>query len=418
MNDAPAAPGGVLADLRSALDRLTRPPLVVAAGAFLLVLLLGVVGRHLWQLEPPANGNIHAGTGDFLAFWTGAVVLHEHRGPELYHADTQRELQARELGGPTSSFQPYLNPPLLAVLVSFLVPLGYVKAFYIYDAVCAVFLAAGIGCLLLAAPRLRSPIAHALATIVLIAGFQPMIETTLGGQNTAITFALLAALALAMKRRNAIAAGVLLGLLTYKPQYAIGAGVALLLAGQWPVLAGGAGIGIAHYLLGAWWVGLRWPVEMLGFLSQHGPVEIAQNGEAHFSLVRAADFALPSPLAGLVTAAGAAAVLGLWWRYRDLGQRGSTTWFALVVCGTMLLSPHLQYYDVAILALPVCLLLDDDLGHAGSVPLGARLALAVAFIAYPAWRLSETLGFQPLFLCLAAVSLWAFDRCRRAAASA
>jgi alpha-1,2-mannosyltransferase len=402
--------GGVLADLRSALDRLTRPPLVVAAAGLMLLLLLGVVGRHLAGLEPPSGGNIDIGTGDFMAFWTGAVTLHEGSGAELYDYAAQQKLQGRLLGGAAEKFQPYLNPPLLAILVSTLVPLGYVTAFYVWDLACLVMLAAGIAALLAATPAIRAR-GGALAAVFLIAGYQPMVETAFGGQNSPITFGLLAALTYALRARRPVAAALLLGLLTYKPQYALGVGSALLLAGRWNIVAGGVAIGVIHYLAGAWWSGAAWPLEMMRFLQAYRPLEIANNADMHFSWVRTVDWMLPGPLDSILAAAGSMAVLAAWWRFRDLLHTSTGAWMALVVGGTMFASPHQQFYDAAILALPVALLVDHELSRRGDVPLATRVLLLVAWVGFPVVRHAEAIGFQPLFFVLVGVLAWSLRAC-------
>jgi hypothetical protein len=160
-------------------------------------------------------------------------MLHEGSGADLYSYPAQQEVQARLLGGRSPAFQPYLNPPLLAVLLSPLVPLGYVKAFYAYDLACVLLLGAGLTALVRSLPLVRTQEHGALLLVLLVASFQPMIETTFGGQNTPITFALLAGMTLAVRSRSTTAAAVLLGLLTFKPQYAFGVGLALLMAGWW-----------------------------------------------------------------------------------------------------------------------------------------------------------------------------------------
>ena len=418
MTDEARPSTGVLGDLRSALDRLTRPPVVVAVGALMLVLLLGVVGRHLSQLEAPSGGEIDIGTGDFMAFWTGAVMLHEGSGEHLYVYEEQQKVQGRLLGGRAPEFQPYLNPPLLAVLLSPLVPLGYVEAFHVYDVACAVLLAAGLAALVFALPRIRSVSGGAWALALLVASYQPMIQTTLGGQNSAITFALLAGMALAIHRRSSVAAAVLLGLRTYPPQYAAGVGLALLMAGWWPTVAGGVAIGLLHYAVGAVMSGVRWPFEMLSFMTAYRPIEIANNAETHFSWVRTADFLLPSPVDSILGAIGVVLVVASWWRFRALASAASPAWMALVVCGTMLASPHQQYYDVALLALPACLLVECELRRRGSVPLGLRLFLAAAYVGYPTWKYADTIGIQPMFVILAFVSAWALLACREEATAA
>ena len=260
---------GPLSDLRSALDRLTRPPLMGVAAALLLALLLMVVGAHLLRLQPPSHGNIQVGTGDFLAFWTGAVALHGGAGASLYDLAAQRELQARILGGVSPEFQPYLNPPLLAILLSPLVPLGYLPAFGLYDLACVVLLALGIALLLRVVPALGATAAHAWTLVFLVAGYQPVLQTTLGGQNTPITFALLSAFTLAWQRGSKRWAAVALGALSYKPQYAVGVAAALLIAGHWRVAMAGAAAGLCQWPLGAWWSGFGWPLDMLEFMRSY-----------------------------------------------------------------------------------------------------------------------------------------------------
>ena len=408
-----------LADLRSALDRLTVPPLLTAVAALLLVLLLAVAGRHLLHLEPPSGGRIDVGTGDFLAFWTGAVLLHDGAGASLYDVSAQQHLQAQILGGQSPQFQGYLNPPLLAIALSLLVPLGYLPAFYAYVLACTILLVAGLVMLLRMVPSIRGHRLGAWTLVLVIASYQPMFQTTVGGQNTPITFALLTGLALALQARSSGWAALALGLLTFKPQYAVGAGIALLFAGNWPVLAGGALLGGCHWLVGAWWSGLDWPLDMLAFMRAYRPLELAANADTHFSWVSVVNLLLPTPIASVLVALGALAVLAAWWRFRELGRRGDPAWMALVVCGTMFASPHQQYYDVALLALPVAVLIDHHIALRGSMPsLATRLLLAAAYVGYPLWSCSEWLRFQPLFLVLLGVSGWAIRCCMESANAA
>jgi hypothetical protein len=405
-------PEGFLAAFRSALDRLTRPPLAFAAGAVLLGLSLVVVSTHLVGLEPPSASRAEGTrTGDFLAFWTGAVTLAEGRGDELYDVEAQRRLQGRILGRVPTFFQPYLNPPLLAVLLSALVPLGYLTAFHLYGLGSALLLSLGLALLVRALPHIRAQPFGTWTLFVLVVDYQPMLQTALVGQNSSTTFALLAALTLALQRSWTWVAAVVLGLLTYKPQYAIGVGIALLMAGHWRVVVGGGALGVAHWLLGAWWCGWRWPLEMLAFLRQAQPLEQASNEAYHFSWVRTADLLLPGPADSVAAVAGVALVLAAWWRFRDLGRRGECAWMALVVCGTSLASPHLQYYDAALLTLPACLLVEEVLRAGRPVTFGTRMLLATAFFGYPAWKLGPALGVQPLFFMLLGLAWWATRTC-------
>ncbi|MFN2376848.1 MAG: glycosyltransferase family 87 protein [Candidatus Binatia bacterium] len=411
-SDNGADEAGLLERLRSALDRLTRPPLLGAVAGFLLLLLLLVSGLHLARLEPPAGGELQIGTGDFLAFWTGAVMLHEGHGALLYDLAAQRQVQAKILGGVAPDFQPYLNPPLLALLLSPLVPLGYLPAFYLFDLVCVASLAAGLAMLLRLVPAVRAQPGAGWTVAVLVAGYQPMLQTTIGGQNTAITFALLAGFALARRNGSALGAAAALGLLTYKPQYAVGLSVALLLAGRWRLVMAGAVAGVAHWALGALWSGPLWPLRMLDLLATYRPLELERNADTHFSWTRVSDFLMPSPFDTVAACAGVALVLLVWWRYRDLGRRGDPAWMALVICGTMAVSPHQQYYDVALLTLPLVLLVERSVAAHGTLSRTARLLLAAAYVGYPAWKFADTIGIQPLFFVLVGTGAWALRCCR------
>jgi len=395
----------IAADLRSALDRVTRPPLLTAVAALMLALLLAVVGHHLSGLRPPSGGRIDAGTGDFLAFWTGAVAVHEGSGASLYDYDVQREIQQRTLGGPSAAFQGYLNPPILAIALSPLVPLGYVAAFGVFDVACVLSLAAGLAMLCAIATGIGRVRGGLVALVLVVASFQPMVETTFGGQNTAITFALLAGLAFAHCRKSTLGAALALGLLTYKPQYAAGAGIAFVIAGEWRVIAGAAAIAALHWVAASLWCGPAWPAAMLAFERAYRPLEQAANAHTHFSWTAVSSVLLPEPFAAVAALAGFAAVLAVWWRYRLLASLEPRVWFALVVLGTMLISPHQQYYDAALLALPAALLVDAGLRMQRPAGLGTRVALAAAYVGYPAWELDAFI--QPLFFVLLALFVWA-----------
>jgi len=407
----------ILTDLRSALDPITRPPLAAAAAALFLVLLLGIVAGHLVRLEPPSGGRIDAGTGDFLAFWTGAVAIHDGHGRSLYDFDEQRRIQERALGGASPEFQGYLNPPLLAVMLSPTVPLGYVRAFYVYDAFCVICLAVALAATLRLVPSVRAVKGGAATLACVVASYEPMLETTFGGQNTPMTFALSALLALALARRSTLGAGVALGLLSYKPQYALGLGAALLIAGEWRVLAGAGVVAFAHYVLGALYCGVSWPLDMLAFERRYRPLEMAANAHTHFSWPAVAGLLMPSPVGELAAAAGAIVVVVIWWRARGLVRTAPGPWFALAFSGAMLASPHEQYYDVALLVLPAAVLVDATLAARHSVPLAMRLALAAAYVGYPAWELAGPGLIQPLFFVLVAIFAWAIVRARQAVAA-
>ncbi|MCP4245463.1 MAG: hypothetical protein GY778_00290, partial [bacterium] len=160
-------------------------------------------------------------------------------------------------------------------------------------------------------------------------------------------------------------------------------------------------VGGGHDLVGAVFCGAAWPATMLEFLGSFRDMEARLNSATHISLLSASDYSLPTPWARLVAGLLMLVVAGVLVRGT---RRGPTTQpafavrWALAVSGTLLLSPHTQYYDVGILVLPVMLGLDFMLqqGHIPSMVL--RVFLAAGFVLYPIYEWSPALHFQPLLL--------------------
>ena len=85
----------------------------------------------------------------------------------------------------------------------------------------------------------------------------------------------------------------------------------------------------------------------------------------------------------------------------------SPTW-ALLLCGSLLVSPHLNYYDAGVMVLPILLLVEHRMSsEPRPLARGERLWLLFLWGVYPAWELAEHLYVQPLFFVLLAVSIWA-----------
>src|SRR5262245_54119098 len=215
-------------------DRLTRPP-TLAVFAILGAVAVGVVGvRYLAGITGPvAAGTDKVVTGDYLAFLTGANVLAENGGA-LYDLKTQLAVQTRIVGMPLSSWQPYVNPPLFALLLRPVVRLSFVQGFYLYTAVTIGVAVLGALALVGVARNLARGRVEAATLIFLALGFHPIARTMLGGQNTVFTFALATGALWALQTGRPILAGALVGLLSYKPQYVPLFFAALVLARAWP----------------------------------------------------------------------------------------------------------------------------------------------------------------------------------------
>ena len=391
------------------LDRVTRPPVLTVFAVLQSCMLAILVVGHMAVGVDPAQSPEEPGTGDFAAFFTGGAMVRAGAGAELFDFDAQRAVQDRYLGENRTHWQPYLNPPALAMAVAPTTGFGYVVSFRIFSAALFLILLVGLLGLKKAMPGVNRSRLSAVTALLLTVGFLPVALTTFGGQNTALTLALLCGIYGAVRTKHPVLAGILLGLLTYKPQFVLVVGVVFLLQRQFTTVAVAAGVGLLHYGIGAMVCGAGWPLDFLAALAEHGPRETAENGVLHFSLPAVVGRMVPGWGGGAVTLLGIIAVLGLLagaGRRVSVGSRRYPAFFGMVVASTMLLTPHLHYYELGILALPVLLGLEAIFSGGTTPSLGLRVILVAGYFSYPLWRLSEDLPVQPFFPLLLAVFLW------------
>ncbi len=399
----------VLRVVHGALDKITRPPVLTAFALVGTVMLGQVAVEHLRSLSGPSD--IVTGiTGDFPAFWTGARLIADGRGHQLYDLGTQERLQVELAGAPLKRWQPYLNPPLLVIVVRAFADLNYVHAFLAFT---GLMVAAGLlGCwaLLSSTPGLGARPLHRLTVALLVLSFHPMIRTMIGGQNTVLTWSLLTSAYAALRSGHPLLAGLCLGAQTYKPQFVPLIGAWLLWQRQWSAIAGIVAGALTHYILGVAFVGPDWPVLMLKFLWLYRPMEWGENVATHFSLLAFFGLTIPGVMGKLLASLGALAAVIL--AFRKAGHIGpqhhsfGPAW-AVLVTATMLISPHMQYYDFGILTLPVVLAIETMIQQGRPPGFLLRLSLASAFVAYPlVYPLATTLGFQPLTIGLVLVFVW------------
>jgi hypothetical protein len=392
--------------IHGALDKVTRPP-VLSIFAILFGVLTALLGlSYVVSLDGPVSEKHEVVPGDYMAFETGAVLLAEGRGAELYDLDLQHATQERLAGMPLPKWAPYVNPPLLAMLLRPFAGLPYVQGFWVYAAAMAIAAILGGFALAGLVPALaRTPLDGATVALLALA-FHPIARTTFGGQNTVMTWALVTGSLWALVRGRVVLTGVLVGLLSYKPQYVPFLVLALLLARAWTTVAVAAAVTFAHYALGALLLSPDWPLRMLAAMRAYRPMEWQHNVQTHFSLVPFFDYAVGGAYGRVLAAVAILAVLGALFvslrRVRDVRMR----WALCLVAG-MLLSPHLQYYDFGVLVLPVALGLDELARRGTPATLPLRLVVAVIYVGYPWFYMyADRIGFQPLTLWTIAIFVW------------
>ena len=348
--------------------------------------------------------------GDFVSVYTGGTLLLEGHAAELYDLHLQQQTQGRivELDR-YRALCSYVSPPVVAVVATGLALLPFLWAYVVYSLLMAAALVTALRLLKPHLPALRE---HGLTALGLSLCFFPMAVTITGGQNTALTLLLLAWAYAALRRGNDVLAGVALGLLCYKPQFALVPCILLLSRGRWRALAATATVAGTYYAIGAFVCGVDWPLAMRDTLATYWPVEHAFNGGRSVSLIGFCEAVLPATVAKPIGATLAVALVGvlIWlWRGADLRGPGLARLWGLAVCGSVLISPHTQWYDGGLVLLAVLLGLDLRLHYAGGISTGDRLLLLGGFFLPLLFAMSATLGFQPMILLPVIGFAWVYD---------
>jgi hypothetical protein len=351
---------------------------------------------------------------DFYSFYSGAKLFVTRGGSAVYDLALQREIQIQVTSQPFDRFivLPYFHPPYYTLLIA---PLGYLsyRQAYVAMGVFNVILVAALIVLLIRS-SLRIHGRTAIVATALIAGFFPLFVTILQGQSDLVVLLPLAAAYVAWARGRLGWAGIFTALALSKPQLLLLLPVLFLARRAWRALAGFAavllalgavsvaGLGLAPvvgYLkaLGAWAIG--------GSLPTNG--QLAYTDPAVYSLKNILQ-ALPG---GTTTALVllllllALAALSLSWR-PDKPRLD----FALAVAASLVLSPHQNVHDLALLVIPGIAL--ADLALAGELR-WPRAAAAVLVVSYAALNL--TLLFSLWSAALGAIAIAAYITLERLA---
>jgi hypothetical protein len=326
---------------------------------------------------------------DFFSFYSAARLYVQRGGSAVYDLVLQRQMQLQVTGEPAGRFivLPYFHPPYYTLLIAPLAYLSYRQA-YIAMAVFNVLLAAAL-VVILVRSSLR---VHGRAVIVaaaLIAGFFPLFVTILQGQSDLVVLVPLAAAYVAWSRGRHGWAGVFSALALAKPQLLLLIPVLFIARRAWRALAGFAGVIAALGVVSLATFGVS-PV--LGYLNSVGAWAIGgalpTNGElvytdtAVYSLRNILQALPGGGTAALVILLFLLALVALSLSWRPDKPRLD---FALAIAASLVLSPHQNVHDLALLIIPGFAL--ADLALAGSLR-WPRAATVVLVLSYAAMNLA------------------------------
>jgi hypothetical protein len=279
---------------------------------------------------------------DFVNYWSAPFLALHGRVREIYDFDAFHAFE-QSVTGPNIGFYHYSYPPVLLLLTLPLALIPYVPALGVWLAATwygfyrALRLAAGEGALLLS-----------LATPALFVN-------AVGGQNGALTAALLCGGLLLLDRRP-IVAGVLFGCLAYKPHLALMLPFALIAGRRWlTIVATGATV-VLLVVASAMLFGPRLWLDYANNLAVLRAVILEDGtGVWHrmlsvfvFARRFGADVGTAYALQGAFAAFSVFIVARSWWRDDPAPVRN-----ALLIVGTCLATPYLQDYDLVMSAFVV-----------------------------------------------------------------
>jgi len=341
--------------------------LLFAQAVFLASALL--TGHWFVDLNGAPNAN------DFVGFWPAGKLVLDGQVASIYNEAAHKAAGVAALGHDFQGTYPLFYPPHYMLLMAALPLLPYTLSYVLWVLLTPVpyvlVIKTIIGC--------RSGIIFALA-------FPALVANAMVGQNGCITAALFGGALLAMERRPVLA-GILIGLLTYKPHFGILIPLALIASRQWKVFASAAATTGALILI-------SWAV--LGSVAWNGFFDAIMRANSNTLSAGMHDWTKLQSLFGLTRVLGGSVAMA--WIVQGAamltmagfvfaawsGRRPFAIKAAVLSVGAAISSPYAYMYDLVLLAVPLAYLLRDgrDRGFLqGEMPALAAICLLLAI--YP-----------------------------------
>ncbi len=316
---------------------------------------------------------------DFLAFYTGGMFyldgtletiydlayLHAGLGvpPEVYFPN-QLSFQQQIIGPDLLAHSPFVNPPFTALIYAPFAWLDYIPAYIAWTIfnLLVLFIASQI-------IRTELPWFKNFPSYKVYLGcflFFPTIACFLYGQATSIILVLYCLCYRDLRNGNDFRAGFVLGLLAFKPQLAIGIAFVLLIKWRWRSLLGGITsvsiiLGYSYFVM---------PDEMQAFLKVSPSLTdfIRSTYYPTWGISSFIGFSvllfdnLNPVISNILTASLTLLTLGLllWLWKSTKWLEDKTQWdiaMAVTFSWGILISPHLFYYDLMLLLLPIAIII-------------------------------------------------------------
>jgi hypothetical protein len=302
-----------------------------------------------WRWVSPEGSRI---TNDFVAFWSAGVLALGGRAAEAYDAALLRAMQVEAIGGPFEGLYFWLNPPTFFLAVTPFALLPHLLAGLLWVLVTAGFF---VAMLRLIVPGFLVPALLAAPATLFCA---------MAGQNGFVTAGLMAG-CLALLERRPVMAGLLLGLLTCKPQFGLLFPPILLNERRWATFAAATAttlalVGVSALLFGAG----AW-MAFLGGMDASRDLLLAGGAAWHklqspYAIAVQATGSLRVALGAQLATLAAMATLLVW---LSLRRARPALLAASLAAASYLATPYAYLYDAVILTTAAAFLLKDGLHH-------------------------------------------------------
>ena len=337
-------------------DLLAAPWLTKAARAVAVALAIAfAVTLASGSGADTASGRLG---GDYPAFYAAGRLITSSERSTMYDPAQQAVTQQGLFPDDTDDGLLYFAyPPHTALAYAPLSHLPYRMSYALHTLLM-------VGALVAASYLVRPMVSlidrHFEIVVIGAIAFYPMYRAITGGQNTALTLLLLAGSWRAVHSDRDAVAGLLLGLLLFKPQFALPLIGLHLLARRWRLGMSAALTAITCWGIGAAFLGVGWLGRWMDSVRFFSDLDAHVNRRNAVSFLGVADtvFGVGNTVGrtlGAALALGTVVALVALWRNRDRRRLCAPMMVALPAI--VLISPHAMFYDAGLLVLPLAALL-------------------------------------------------------------
>jgi len=305
---------------------------------------------------------------DFGVYYTAGQMVRSGETDDLYNIPVHHAALERIMDREMPFYLPWMYPPTFLMIVTPFSFLPYTTALVVW---LSITLALALFALFPLVPKRKS-------LALLVVGFPGVLMNLRWGQNGFLNTALLG-FGLYFLESNPVLAGLMFGLLTYKPQIALFAFLVLFISKKWRVLSWAVVFTVGFAILSGVLFGFDTWVQFVQSFS-NSTSGLLDNNWLSIAKVQPSMF-INLRLAGIIDSVNyiilgviglvVAGATGWVWHHTDRIALKAATMCA----GTLLVIPYFLQYDLMILSIPLVLLSYDYIEY-GRRPIDFLLLLA------------------------------------------